>query len=93
VSFLSLAMKAQAEKLSLMQKVGILPDGRKQNQRPAGVILGEGVDLDRMSPEELTRLRDRILDEMYMSRKPTETVEEEDESDIQRGSETGRKAG
>ena len=95
VSFLSLAMKAQAEKLNLMTKVGILPDGRRKETRPSGVILGDGIDLDRMTPEELKRFRDRILDELYATRdgEVTAVDEDHDEPDIQRGSEEGHKEG
>jgi len=86
VSYLSLAMKAQAEKVALMTKVGILPDGRRKETRPSGVILGADVDLERMTPEELKRFRDRILDELYSSRESEETAvavsEGTDEPDI-----------
>lgn len=74
VSFLSIAMKAKADKIRLLSQVGVIPHAPRGEQRPSAFIFGEDVDLDAMGVEELRQLRDRVLSELY-AMKESESAE------------------
>lgn len=65
VSFMSIAMKAKADKLKLLTQVGVIPAVPRREKTGVSVLFGDDVDLDKMQVAELTQLRDKVLDELY----------------------------
>jgi hypothetical protein len=65
VSFMSMAMKAKADKMKLLTQVGVIPHAPRRHEKASSVLFGDDIDLDNMQVEELARLRDQVLNEIY----------------------------